>query len=189
MDPPIATERLSFRSWRDDDIALARSLWGDTRVTAFIARAALDEDAIRKRLDDELRCEREHGIQYWPMFFRGAGALAGCCGLRPRDQTERIYELGFHVCAEHWGKGIATEAARAVIAYAFDVLGASALFAGHHPENVASRRTLERLGFRHTHDELYAPTGLEHPSYLLGAPRANAASGPARGGSSRRHDR
>ena len=79
----------------------------------------------------------------------------------------RIFELGFHVCADHWGKGIATEAARAVIAFAFDELQASALFAGHHPENVASRRTLERLGFRHTHDELYPPTGLQHPSYLL----------------------
>jgi hypothetical protein len=41
------------------------------------------------------------------------------------------------------------------------------LFAGHHPENDACRRMLVALGFRYTHDELYAPTGREHPSYIL----------------------
>jgi RimJ/RimL family protein N-acetyltransferase len=41
------------------------------------------------------------------------------------------------------------------------------VFAGHNPANTASRGLLARLGFRYTHDELYAPTGLRHPSYLL----------------------
>jgi [ribosomal protein S5]-alanine N-acetyltransferase len=47
------------------------------------------------------------------------------------------------------------------------VLGASALFAGHHPDNTGSRRTLVKLGFRFTHDELYPPTGVMHPGYEL----------------------
>jgi hypothetical protein len=42
-----------------------------------------------------------------------------------------------------------------------------ALFAGHNPANQASRELLARLGFRYTHDELYPPTGLMHPSYRL----------------------
>lgn len=45
--------------------------------------------------------------------------------------------------------------------------GIAALIAGHHPENHASRRTLQRLGFRYTHDELYPPTGQMEPCYLL----------------------
>jgi len=44
------------------------------------------------------------------------------------------------------------------------------LFAGHHPENHASRRILSKLGFRLTHEEFYPPTGLLHPSYLLPRP-------------------
>jgi [ribosomal protein S5]-alanine N-acetyltransferase len=166
-DVPAATARLVFRTWRLEDFELARALWGDPRVTSLIARGPLDDEAVKKRLDDELGFRTAHGVQYWPIFLRATGEHVGCCGLRPRDPEKRIFELGFHVRADHWGKGLATEAARAVIAYAFDVLDASALFAGHHPENVASRRTLERLGFRHTHDELYPPTGLQHPSYLL----------------------
>lgn len=88
-----------------------------------------------------------------------------------------MFELGVHLCFGAWGQGLATELARAVIAHAFGPLDLLALFAGHHPDNRASRRLLLRLGFRHTHDELYPPTGLRHASYLLtreawGAPRA-----------------
>ena len=54
-----------------------------------------------------------------------------------------------------------------MIAHAFGSLGVTALFAGHHPDNHGSRRTLEKLGFRYTHHELYSPTGLEHPGYEL----------------------
>jgi RimJ/RimL family protein N-acetyltransferase len=43
------------------------------------------------------------------------------------------------------------------------------LFAGHNPKNEASRQLLEKLGFRYTHDEYYAPTGLNHPSYMMTA--------------------
>jgi RimJ/RimL family protein N-acetyltransferase len=53
--------------------------------------------------------------------------------------------------------------------YAFHTLGVKALFAGHNPGNTASRRVLEKLGFRYTHDEYYPPTGLKHPSYILTA--------------------
>ena len=51
--------------------------------------------------------------------------------------------------------------------YAFGQLRARGLFAGHHPENAASGAMLRKLGFRYSHDELYAPTGVHHPSYLL----------------------
>jgi [ribosomal protein S5]-alanine N-acetyltransferase len=143
-------------------------------VTTFLdSRPKLDRAAVEARLTAEIACEREHGIQYWPIFRRDLPAAApedrftGCCGLKPRDPDARVFELGFHLRPAHWGLGLATEAAKAAIAFAFAELRASALFAGHHPENEASRRVLERLGFRHTHDDKYLPTGRLHPSYLL----------------------
>jgi RimJ/RimL family protein N-acetyltransferase len=154
---PGRTQRLTFRWWREDDVALALELWGDLSVTARIGRI----DPV-ERLRSEVELASQHGVQYWPVF--DGDAFVGCCGLRP---YEAIYELGFHLCAAHWGKGYATEAARAVIAHAFEVLKAPSLFAGHHPENEASRRTLLKLGFRYTCDAPYAGTGLMHPSYSL----------------------
>jgi len=159
---------LEFRIWRSEDIALAGRLWGDPQVTALIdARGVLDQGAIEERLLTEIRLQKNYGIQYWPIFLIESGAFAGCAGVRPRDLDQRVYELGFHICSDSWGKGLATEAARAVITFAFGPLGATALFAGHNPRNEASARVLSKLGFRHTHDELYPPTGLQHPSYLL----------------------
>jgi RimJ/RimL family protein N-acetyltransferase len=92
----------------------------------------------------------------------------GCCGLQHSSEP-RVYELGFHLRRIYWGQGLAVEAARAVIAYAFATLDAAGLFAGHHPANEASRRVLIKLGFHYMHDEFYSPTGLHHPSYRLSA--------------------
>jgi len=110
---------------------------------------------------------RDYSIQYWPIFLLSNGQHVGCVGLRPNKLEEKIYELGFHLRPEFWRQGLAEEAARAVIAYGFDELGANALFAGHHPKNVASHHLLEKLGFDFIGTELYPPTGLQHPSYLL----------------------
>ena len=167
----LTTERLEFRLWREGDLDLAQSLWGDPEVTRFIdARPGLTRAEVRERLERETASQREHEIQYWPMFLRAGGGLAGSCGLRPHDAANRVYELGVHVTRAHWGKGLAREACEAVIAHAFQDRGAAALFAGHHPENRTSGRLLERLGFRRTHEELYPPTGLMHPSDRLDPP-------------------
>ena len=166
------SERLRFRCWLESDLPLARLLWDDANVTARIGTV----DAAA-RLALEMRHQRELGFQYWPMFDRGGdgdgpAAFVGCGGLRPRAPERRTYELGFHLRPAFWGQGLATEAARAVVRWAFDKLEARELFAGHHPENAASRRVLLKIGFRYTGDEFFPPTGLMHPGYSLtpGAP-------------------
>src|SRR5438046_1488053 len=111
--PLPESPRLLFRTWRIDDLDLATTLWGDPRVTALIdARGALDRPQVEARLRNEIDLEARYGVQYWPMFLRETGELAGCAGLRPRDASLRIYELGFHLCARFWGSGLATESAR-----------------------------------------------------------------------------
>ena len=66
---------------------------------------------------------------------------------------------------QFWRQGYAVEAANAVIDYAFAILGANALFAGHNPNNKASQKVLAKQGFHYVGDEFYEPTGLYHPSY------------------------
>ena len=163
---PRATSRLVFRAWRQDDLPLATALFGDPRVTGLVG-GPFDERAVQARLATELANQRDHAIAYWPIFEHG-GDHVGCCGLKPRALDRRCYELGFYLRPVYWGRGLAPEAGHSVIAYAWDELGATALFAGHHPDNHGSRRALEKLGFRYTHHELYPPTGLEHPGYELG---------------------
>ena len=162
----LKTLRLGFRLWSLGDLRLAVSLWGDTRVTRLIG-GPFSEKQIQERLAGEITSMDALRVQYWPIFLLAGGDFAGCCGLRPCKSEEKIYELGFHLRPAYWGKGFALESAQGVIAHAFDSLKAQKLLAGHHPENVASRHVLEKLGFRFTHEELYAPTGRLHRCYLL----------------------
>lgn len=163
----LRSERLGFRSWSTSDLPLALDLWGDPRVTRYISARGFTPQDIEQRLAREMASEREHSLQYWPVFLLETDEHVGCCGLRARESEQDVPELGFHIASRHWRRGYALEAALRVIDYAFTVLRAPALFAGHNPRNAASRALLARLGFVHTHDELYPPTGLQHPSYRL----------------------
>jgi [ribosomal protein S5]-alanine N-acetyltransferase len=162
----MTTDRLGFGNWSQEDLALAMSLWGDYRVSAFIGGPFTAQE-VSARLHREIETMLECKVQYWPVFLLEDGKLAGCAGLRPYGEDRHIRELGFHFRPEYWGQGLAEEAARAVIAFAFDSLQLKGLFAGHHPDNAASERLLSKLGFRFTHQEIYPPTGLLNPAYLL----------------------
>jgi [ribosomal protein S5]-alanine N-acetyltransferase len=164
----LRSERLGFRPWSEADVGLAMALWGDPEVTRLIG-GPFSPGQVRERLSREIATAQAHGVQYWPIFLLTTGEHVGCCGLRPYNAEEGVYEIGVHVRRVCWGNGYAPEATRAVMAHAFRSLGVRALFAGHNPANGASRRILEQLGFRYTHDEFYPPTGLHHPSYLLTA--------------------
>jgi len=166
----LQTRRLAFRAWAKSDLELALGLWGDPQVTRFFdAREKLTPQEVQERLTREIAAQNNDGVQYWPIFMRSSREHVGCCGLRPYQPAQNIYEIGFHIRTCHWGNGYATEAALGVMQYAFQELTVNGLFAGHNPNNTASRYLLQKLGFRYTHDEYYAPTGLQHPSYILTA--------------------
>lgn len=162
----LTTERTGFSRWTSADLELAELLWGDEKVTHYICSSGkFSQEEIEARLELEIRNGTEYHVQYWPVFERNTGELIGCCGLRPFGPG--TYEIGFHLRPEFWHRGIASEAAGAVINHAFTVLQAESIFAGHHPENHASRSVLQKLGFKYIGDNYYQPTGLYHPSYEL----------------------
>lgn len=74
-------------------------------------------------------------------------------------------ELGYWIGREYWGQGLIPEAARAILAYAFEELGMSAVWCGHYDGNIKSRRVQEKLGFEYHH----TTEGLDVP--LLGESR------------------
>jgi RimJ/RimL family protein N-acetyltransferase len=166
------TERLVARSWQINDLPLAMELWGDPAVTALIdSRGKLSEAQVEERLRAEIERERSHGVQYWGYLIT-AMVFVGCGGLRHWVYTpgERNFEVGFHVLQSYWGSGLATEAARGALEYAWQKSRLSKVYAGHHPDNRASQQILEKLGFEFIGTVLYKPTGLMHPSYVRERP-------------------
>jgi RimJ/RimL family protein N-acetyltransferase len=140
--PVIKTERLILRAPRLADAEAIALLANDLRVAANTARiphpyGVADAEqfiAVINRRDEE---------SCWAIGH--AGALIGMCGLVP---AEREAEIGYWLGAPFWGRGFATEAARAVIDHAFGQLGYETLQAGARVTNPASRRVLEKCGFQ-----------------------------------------
>jgi ribosomal-protein-alanine N-acetyltransferase len=164
MPAPPPTARLTFRLWQPADVDLATSLWANPDVMRFIGGPYTPEE-VAARIERELANDAAYGIQYWPVFVDGV--FAGCCGLKPHVPEERFLEIGFQFLPAFHGRGYAAEAARAVMAYAFDALDAAALFAGRHPDNLPSATLLDRLGFTQIGTHFFARTGLDHPWYRL----------------------
>jgi ribosomal-protein-alanine N-acetyltransferase len=173
----LKSARLGFSHWTAEDLPQASALWGNPQVTRFFG-GPFSQEKIKERLAHEIALMNTHSVQYWPIFLLASGAHVGCAGLQPYKLDEKIYELGVHLLPPYWGQGFAVEASKAIIALAFESLGARSLFAGHHPENNASRSVLKKLGFEYMGEVFYPPTGLMEPAYLLTSPAAKIAGYP-----------
>jgi ribosomal-protein-alanine N-acetyltransferase len=158
LPPPSA--RLTFRSWTHEDTALAEALWCDPEVTRFFG-AAMSREQVRDRLHAE--CERNSrlGLQYWPMFLRETGEFAGCAGLRPWSMDPETIEVGVNLMRSAWGSRLGEEALLAVLTHGFNTLSLPVIVAGHGIEHDNSRRLLERVGFRYTHNILWGSKEIE----------------------------
>jgi RimJ/RimL family protein N-acetyltransferase len=163
----LKSARIGFRCWSQDDLPLARELWSDIEVTRFLGGPFFQRTGSSKNCSARSTGMKAHEFQYSPIHLLSSHEHLGCCGLRPYRPQDQLHELGFHLRPRYWGQGLASEAARKVIGYAFDTIGAKGLSAGHHPENTTSKKLLEKLGFRYSHDEFYAPLQMHLPYYLL----------------------
>jgi ribosomal-protein-alanine N-acetyltransferase len=115
-------------------------------LSAFGADPATAAET-REFLERKLAHWREHGFGIW-MFRDAAGAFVGRCGIHrwAFDGREEV-ELGYIVRSDLWSHGYATEIGTAVVNHAFSELALSALVGFTRPDNVRSRRVLEKLGF------------------------------------------
>lgn len=158
--PPQGSSRLTFRSWTRQDTGLAEALWCDPEVTYYFGGAMTPEQA-HDRLQTECDRHVSLGIQYWPIFLRETGEFAGCAGLRPWSMDSNVIEVGVNLMRSTWGLRLGEEALRAVLAYGFDSLDLPRIVAGHGKEHDNSRKLLERVGFKYTHDILWGPKKIE----------------------------
>lgn len=83
------------------------------------------------------------------IILKDTHELIGWCGLDHRDQAQADPALFYLLKAAYWGKGLATEAAGALLRYAFDQLQLASVHGGAAPENLASRRVMEKIGMRY----------------------------------------
>jgi RimJ/RimL family protein N-acetyltransferase len=155
MAAELRTARLLLRQWRDEDLDAFAAMSADQEVMRHLLplpdRAASDAWATRARAH-----WTEHGFGQWIVEVPGAAPVIGVVGLA-RIAYEAPFtpavELAWRLAKPWWGRGYATESARATIDYGFTQLGLDELIAVTVPANRASRAVMERLGMTHDPDE------------------------------------
>jgi RimJ/RimL family protein N-acetyltransferase len=141
----LTTERLRLRAPVPGDAAAIRRYAGDERVartTLVIPHPYTDADA-EEFIALTARWWEQGQAASWVITVAG-GALVGCIGLTFTAEHRRA-ELGYWIAPAEWGRGYATEAARAVVDWAF-ANGWERITAGHFVGNEASGRVLEKIG-------------------------------------------
>jgi RimJ/RimL family protein N-acetyltransferase len=148
MPLPIVTERLTMRAYRPSDLAdLHNVLYSNEQAMALLG-GARELVATRAALERSIRQQRIDGYSFWPVIENASAKLVGEAGLFPLAPGGPDISLGYAFGAEYWGRGYATEAARAVIAEAFGPLNMTRLVAITREANTGSRNVLRKLGFR-----------------------------------------
>jgi RimJ/RimL family protein N-acetyltransferase len=132
----------------------------DPRVAATMGGASTRED-VAAWLAANAGHQRAHGFAYAAWFERATGELVGRGGLHHVVVGGRAeVEVGWLVVPDRWGEGFATELGAAALEHGFSALGLERLVAYTLPENTASRRVMEKLGFAHERDIVHA--GMPH---------------------------
>jgi [ribosomal protein S5]-alanine N-acetyltransferase len=144
----LETERLILRTWLLNDLRDFFEIYGDPEVWRYVDANGVfkSEDVARRSLQKGIAYQQEHGICHWAVVEKSRGRVIGACGFNLFEGGPQL-ELVYHFARPYWGRGYATEAARACLRYASENLDAPAVVASVDSENQASRRVLEKIGF------------------------------------------
>jgi ribosomal-protein-alanine N-acetyltransferase len=147
--PMLETERLILRALSADEANSLHRISNEPNVRLYLWDGeAISEATIKSLIDQSNRMFSEEKIGLFGVRVRGREDLLGFCGfvrLEGMEEPELWYELTQKV----WGRGIATEAARACVRYAFEEVGMERVIAGADAPNTASLRVIEKLGMKY----------------------------------------
>lgn len=169
----LMTERLSLQRLGAADLDDLWRLHSDPRVMRYLGGTpATDPDAHRRRVLSALDDYADSALGYWSIRRLEDDVFLGLARLKPVDDVAEA-EIGYRLLPEEWGRGVATEAGRALLRYAFQTLRIERVIGLAHPEDVVSKRVLEKLGLEPR--GAVERRGARMDLYVLDRPRAAGA--------------
>ena len=150
----LTTERLTLRPFTLRDFEPHARLYDDPEITRWLGDGPWIGEEARARSERAVRRFvahwDDHGFGVWAVEERSSRRFLGQCGFNTLENTLGTKEVEILWALEQraWGHGYATEAARAALAYGFDVVGLDRVIALARPQNGPSRRIMDKLGMR-----------------------------------------
>jgi ribosomal-protein-alanine N-acetyltransferase len=150
MIPILETERLVLREWTPEDVDVLFKMCSDAETMRHIGDGKAWQGVERARLwlERVTTAYAERGYGPWAVVEKATGKVVGSCGFSYIAALSEI-DFGYVFAREHWGRGFATEAARAAFRDGFERLGFEEVTANTDVEHSVSRRVLEKLGFEY----------------------------------------
>ncbi len=146
--PIIQTARLSLRPYTPDDRDALHAMWTEPAVRKYLFDdKVVSPDWVASEIQDSIRLFEDHGMGQWGVRPQDGDRLIGFCGYRFFHEPPELQLLyGLH--PRVWGRGFATEAARAVMRYGFEQLGFHRIVASANAPNTDSISVMENTGMR-----------------------------------------
>jgi RimJ/RimL family protein N-acetyltransferase len=144
----LETARLLLRSWREEDLDAYARICADPEVMRYLS-GTMTRDQAAQQMERWMRHWKERGFGVWAAEEKASGAFIGFIGLLYHEEWpegEHKTEVGWRLDRSFWGRGLATEGARASLQHGFEALGLERVISIIHPKNVASRRVAEKAG-------------------------------------------
>lgn len=166
----IETQRLILREILPTDLEGMFELDSDKEVHKYLGNnPVIHKEQTIKTIDFIKQQYVAHGIGRWAIIDKKTKDFIGWAGLKfVTDLTNNhvnYYDLGYRLIKRYWGQGIATEAATALLDYAFQELGTDEVYAMADCENAGSNKILEKIGFIFM--ESFDLDGIKHNWYKI----------------------
>ena len=148
----IETARLRLRRIRFDDLDDLASICGDPEVMKYLESGkTLSKAELEPHVRSYVQYWEAHGLGRFALMDKHQGGFIGFCGLRlfrysGLNLFVDVPEIVFLLKRSFWGKGLASEAARACLRYGFEQLNSALIVAMTRSENLSAQRVLERIG-------------------------------------------
>jgi [ribosomal protein S5]-alanine N-acetyltransferase len=163
------TSRLTGRRLTSEGFALQETLLKDPETMRTLAADGQvpSEERITEICERHMQHWARYGFGVWQIFETATGAYVGQCGIRNYLlKEEPAIEIFFALRSPYLRQGFGTEMARAVIGIGFCDVGAESLVGFTLPENIGSRRLMEKLGMHY--EGVIEHAGLPHVLYRIG---------------------
>lgn len=146
----LETERLVLRRFTNDDAEAVFNNWtSDSEVSKYMRwEHHKNIEETKTKINDWLNRYSNNNFYQWAITFKGSDEPIGAIGLFVVNESDMCGDFGYSISRNYWGRGVASEALKAVLKFAFETVGFNRIESYHSLNNPASGKVMLKAGMK-----------------------------------------